>query len=186
MGGPIDKMSPAQLFSLGRACQFFEQRKRNPNDESPQVLYLAVDQQIRDLWSEFVDCNAISSFVSTFGTIANGRKTTMNSSSSLPQAVLVPYPAQGDVTPLLQLARGFFITFVNTEYNRRRLVRSRGSGPCWLIATSQISVSSVPAVNHAGADQVNHANSERGAMLCLSVLHEHCYMSHDSSHHQGG
>jgi hypothetical protein len=82
-----------------------------------------------------VDCNAISSFVSTFGTIANGRKTTMNSSSSLPQAVLVPYPAQGDVTPLLQLAkvlhaRGFFITFVNTEYNRRRLVRSRGSGPC--------------------------------------------------------
>ncbi|XP_065847217.1 7-deoxyloganetin glucosyltransferase-like [Euphorbia lathyris] len=52
-------------------------------------------------------------------------------SSSSPHAVCVPFPAQGHINPMLQLAKllhqkGFHITFVNTEYNHRRLLRSRG------------------------------------------------------------
>ncbi|PKU84724.1 7-deoxyloganetin glucosyltransferase-like [Dendrobium catenatum] len=47
-------------------------------------------------------------------------------------AVCVPYPAQGHMNPVLKLAkvlhaRGFYITFVLTEFNYRRLVRSQGA-----------------------------------------------------------
>ncbi|KAI4305814.1 hypothetical protein L6164_029157 [Bauhinia variegata] len=48
-----------------------------------------------------------------------------------PHAVCVPFPAQGHVNPLMQLSKllhikGFHITFVNTEFNHRRLIRSLG------------------------------------------------------------
>ncbi|KAL6545802.1 hypothetical protein OROGR_009676 [Orobanche gracilis] len=48
-----------------------------------------------------------------------------------PHAVVIPYPAQGHIAPVLKLAKllhykGFFITFVNTEFNHNRLVRAHG------------------------------------------------------------
>ncbi|KAJ9673870.1 hypothetical protein PVL29_023429 [Vitis rotundifolia] len=48
-----------------------------------------------------------------------------------PHAVCIPYPAQGHINPMLKLAkflhfRGFHVTFVNTEYNHNRLLKSRG------------------------------------------------------------
>ncbi|KAG9144367.1 hypothetical protein Leryth_025073 [Lithospermum erythrorhizon] len=52
-------------------------------------------------------------------------------SSKKPHAVCIPYPAQGHINPFLKLAkilhcRGFHITYVNTEYNHKRLLRTRG------------------------------------------------------------
>ena len=49
-----------------------------------------------------------------------------------PHAVLIPFPAQGHINPLLKLAKllhfkGFHITFVHTEFNYHRLVNSRGA-----------------------------------------------------------
>ncbi|TXG48398.1 hypothetical protein EZV62_027692 [Acer yangbiense] len=52
---------------------------------------------------------------------------------SKPHVVCIPYPAQGHIKPMLNVAKllhskGFHITFVNTEYNHKRLLKSRGPG----------------------------------------------------------
>ncbi|KAK1575157.1 hypothetical protein Q3G72_003092 [Acer saccharum] len=48
-----------------------------------------------------------------------------------PHAVCIPYPAQGHINPMLKVAKllhnkGFHITFVNSEFNHKRLLKSRG------------------------------------------------------------
>eukprot|EP00262_Sarcandra_glabra_P017171 TRINITY_DN57_c0_g1_i3.p1 TRINITY_DN57_c0_g1~~TRINITY_DN57_c0_g1_i3.p1 ORF type:complete len:481 (-),score=55.83 TRINITY_DN57_c0_g1_i3:81-1523(-) len=48
-----------------------------------------------------------------------------------PHLICIPCPAQGHVNPVMKLAklfhsRGCYITFVNTEFNHKRLLRSRG------------------------------------------------------------
>ncbi|KAL5558965.1 hypothetical protein UlMin_035176 [Ulmus minor] len=53
------------------------------------------------------------------------------SSTDKPHAVCIPFPAQGHISPMLKLAKllhfkGFHITFVNTEFNHNRLLKSRG------------------------------------------------------------
>ncbi|XWS54512.1 hypothetical protein CRYUN_Cryun10bG0095700 [Craigia yunnanensis] len=51
--------------------------------------------------------------------------------ASKPHAVCIPLPTQGHINPMLKLAKllhhkGFHVTFVSTEYNHKRLLRSRG------------------------------------------------------------
>ncbi|KAK4284232.1 hypothetical protein QN277_001091 [Acacia crassicarpa] len=51
--------------------------------------------------------------------------------SQKPHALCIPAPAQGHINPMLKLAkllhfRGFHITFVNTDFNHKRLLKSRG------------------------------------------------------------
>ncbi|KAF8406050.1 hypothetical protein HHK36_008130 [Tetracentron sinense] len=48
-----------------------------------------------------------------------------------PHAVCIPFPLQGHINPMLKLAKllhykGFHITFVNSEFNHQRLLKSRG------------------------------------------------------------
>uniref|UniRef100_A0A5B7A631 Glycosyltransferase n=1 Tax=Davidia involucrata TaxID=16924 RepID=A0A5B7A631_DAVIN len=48
-----------------------------------------------------------------------------------PHAVCIPYPAQSHIKAMMKLAKllrhkGFHITFVNTEFNHRRFLKSRG------------------------------------------------------------
>ncbi|XP_020090167.1 7-deoxyloganetin glucosyltransferase-like [Ananas comosus] len=58
---------------------------------------------------------------------------SMGSDDHKPHAVCIPYPAQGHITPMLKVAKllhslhGFHITFVNTDYNHRRLLRTQGT-----------------------------------------------------------
>ncbi|KAJ4964715.1 hypothetical protein NE237_016564 [Protea cynaroides] len=48
-----------------------------------------------------------------------------------PHAVCIPYPGQGHINPMLKVAKllhhkGFHISFVNTEFNHKRLLKSGG------------------------------------------------------------
>ncbi|CAI9089918.1 OLC1v1024570C1 [Oldenlandia corymbosa var. corymbosa] len=60
-----------------------------------------------------------------------GKTGLMSSPKEKPHVVCIPYPAQGHINPMLKLAKilhhkGFHITFINTEFNHKRLLKSRG------------------------------------------------------------
>lgn len=55
----------------------------------------------------------------------------MSPPKTKPHVLCIPYPAQGHITPMLKLAKllhqkGFHISFLNTDFNHNRLIRSRG------------------------------------------------------------
>ncbi|KAK9167197.1 hypothetical protein Scep_002388 [Stephania cephalantha] len=55
----------------------------------------------------------------------------MSETNHKPHVVCVPFPGQGHVTPMLNLAKllhhkGFYVTFVNTHFIHQRLLKSRG------------------------------------------------------------
>lgn len=79
----------------------------------------------------------------------------MNGSSSISEArklhaLCVTFPAQGHVIPMMQLAkllhsRGFYITFVNTQFNHNRLIRAKGSSSSeWLNSFPDFKFESMP------------------------------------------
>ncbi|XP_022763681.1 7-deoxyloganetin glucosyltransferase-like [Durio zibethinus] len=89
-----------------------------------------------------------------------------------PHAVCIPYPAQGHINPMLKLAKllhhyGFYVTFVNTEYNHKRLLRSRG--PNSLDGLPDICFKTIPdGLPPSDADTTQDIPS-----LCVSVS-ENC------------
>uniref|UniRef100_A0A7N0TVM8 Glycosyltransferase n=1 Tax=Kalanchoe fedtschenkoi TaxID=63787 RepID=A0A7N0TVM8_KALFE len=76
-----------------------------------------------------------ASLCCSFSTVIMSEKG-MSSTGSKKQekrhAVCIPFPAQGHINPMLMMAKllhhsGFHITFVNTVYNHRRLLKSNGA-----------------------------------------------------------
>ncbi|PRQ52312.1 putative 7-deoxyloganetin glucosyltransferase [Rosa chinensis] len=73
-----------------------------------------------------------------------------------PHAVCVPVPAQGHIKAMLKLAkllhhRGFHITFVNTEFNHKRFLRSLG--PNSLDGLPDFRFEAIPDGIPAGSDE---------------------------------
>ncbi|KAL3515527.1 hypothetical protein ACH5RR_022429 [Cinchona calisaya] len=92
-----------------------------------------------------------------------------------PHAVCLPFPSQGHINPMLKLAillhqRGFHITFVNTEYNHRRLLKARG--PKSLDGFQGFQFKTIPDGLSTSTDDKNNATQDIPS-LCDSTR-KHC------------
>ncbi|KAL1225799.1 UDP-glycosyltransferase 85A5 [Cardamine amara subsp. amara] len=91
------------------------------------------------------------------------------SSGQKPHVVCVPFPAQGHINPILQVAKllhakGFHVTFVNTVYNHNRLLRSRG--PNALDGLHSFRFESIPD----GLPETNKAATQDVPSLCEATM----------------
>ncbi|XP_059313760.1 7-deoxyloganetin glucosyltransferase-like [Lycium ferocissimum] len=89
--------------------------------------------------------------------------------SKRPHVVCVPYPAQGHISPMLKLAKllhnnGIYVTFVNTEFNHNRLLRS--NGPHSLDGLPDFRFETIPDGLPAGPD---HDATQDIPSLCAST-----------------
>ncbi|OVA00785.1 UDP-glucuronosyl/UDP-glucosyltransferase [Macleaya cordata] len=81
-------------------------------------------------------------------------------------ALVIPFPAQGHVIPLMEFShclseRGFKITFVNTEFNHKRVMASLPKNSC---KENEIHLVSIPDGMEAGEDRNNLGK------LCDTIL----------------
>lgn len=91
-----------------------------------------------------------------------------------PHALVIPFPLQGHINPFLKLAKllhtkGFHITFVNTEFNHQRLLKSRGSNA--LIGLPNFHFETIPD----GLPPTNMDASQSVPALCDSTR-KNCFV----------
>jgi UDP:flavonoid glycosyltransferase YjiC (YdhE family) len=77
-----------------------------------------------------------------------------------PHALVIPYPAQGHVIPLLELAhalvdRGFTVTFANSEFNHHRVLAAMADGSAAAGLLDRIRLVAVPDGMEPGEDRNN-------------------------------
>ncbi|KAM3347220.1 hypothetical protein ACQJBY_021279 [Aegilops geniculata] len=89
-----------------------------------------------------------------------------------PHAVCLPYPAQGHIAPMLNVARllharGFHVTFVNSEYNHARLVRTRGAAA--MAGAAGFRFATIPDGMQGPSDGVDDDVTQDIPSLCKST-----------------
>ncbi|KAL7189100.1 hypothetical protein ACSBR1_038879 [Camellia fascicularis] len=89
-------------------------------------------------------------------------------SDNKPHAVCIPFPAQSHIKGILKLAKrlhhkGFYITFVNTEFNQKRLIKAGGHDSLYGLPNFQFKT--IPD----GLPPSNPDATQDGPSLCGSV-----------------